>query len=176
MIQKTITDFKGQEYFDHFFDSYAEKFRLSPDLDTKTKDILIWLAWKENNFPAFKFFMTEFSNNLSEEKYATSLWQNRIGHFYLKYGDIENAINHFLIGVKEFQNVEYLGLLYAGLSMAYYRSNNRKLAEKYVSKANLVARNQDNIELNSYIIRLENLMGKSSAYGSNLAVPNLATE
>lgn len=162
MIQKTTTDFKGQEYFDHFFKNYGEKFDLSEELNTKTMDILIWLSWKENNFPAFKFFMIEFSDTLSKEKYATSLWQNRLGHFYLKYGDIENAINHFLIGVREFQNVEYLGLLYAGLSMAYKKSNNQKLAEKYFEKANLIAHNQANIELNNYVIRLENLLRKTT--------------
>ncbi len=164
MIQKTTIDFKGQQYFDYFFDCYGEKFGLSEELDTKTMDILIWLSWKENNFPAFKFFMATFGDTLSKEKYSTSLWQNRIGHFYLKYGDIENAISHFLIGVKEFQNVEYVGMIYAGLSMAYHRSNNHTLAEKYFTKASLVARNQSNIELNSYIIRLGNLLNKAGEY------------
>lgn len=157
-LEPTTVDFKGAQYLKYFLDKYGGKFDLSENLDAKAKDILIWLSWKENNFPAFKFFMTEFQDVLSDYKYGTSLWQNRIGQFYLKYGDVEKAIHYFKKGIEEFQNVEYVGLLYAGLSMAYYRKGNDKLVSKYYSKASLVASAFNNTELNAYLIRLKTLI------------------
>lgn len=100
-IQQYI-DLGGMDYLISYFKERAERFGMDKKIDNSTKDALIWLAWKRNNFEYFTIFMTEFKDVLTTKRYASAYWQNRFGQFYLKHKDYQNAIKHFNEGLTKY--------------------------------------------------------------------------
>ena len=76
------------------------------------------MAWNRDNFEHFSFFMEEFKDVLSTKRYASAYWQNRLGQFYLKHKDYDNAIKHFEIGLKDYPNTKYDDAMKEGLKTA----------------------------------------------------------
>ena len=105
-------------YLESYFKERAKRFGGEDKIDNPTKDRLIWLAENHDNFKYFSFFMTEFSDVLSTERYASAYWQNRFGQFYLKYKDYDNAIKHFEIGIKKYPNTQFDEPMKKGLEAA----------------------------------------------------------
>ncbi len=116
-IQQYI-DLGGMDYLTSYFEERAKRFGMDKQIDNSTKDALIWLAWKRNNFEYFAFFMTEFEEVLTTERYASAYWQNRFGQFYLKHEDYQNAINYFEVGLAKYPNSPFEKEMQEGLIQA----------------------------------------------------------
>ncbi|MTI87728.1 MAG: esterase [Balneolaceae bacterium] len=81
---KEFFDEGGIEALEKYFQERSERFGTDPAIDASTKNSLIWLAWRTDDFRSFKYFMEEFDDVLSTRRYASAYWQNRLGQFYLK--------------------------------------------------------------------------------------------
>lgn len=153
MDYASIAEFKelgGLPHLQQYFKERGERFGTDPNVDDATKNTLIWLSWKRDNYESFKFFMEEFEEVLSTRRYASSYWQNRLGQFYLKNEDFQPAIGHFTKGIEEFPDDRYMAAMHAGLGKAYSAANKRKLAKANFRKAIDFAREQSDPELATY--------------------------
>lgn len=121
-IQQYI-DLGGMNYLTSYFKERAMRFGGDGTIDNSTKNTLIWLAWKRNNFKYFKLFMNEFEDVLTTKRYASAYWQNRFGQFYLKHKDFQNAIKHFNIGLDKYPNSRFEKQMKEGLIAAKSRKN-----------------------------------------------------
>lgn len=119
-IQQYV-DLGGMDYLASYFEERAERFGLDKQIDNSTKDALIWLAWKRNNFEYFTLFMTEFKDVLTTKRYASAYWQNRFGQFYLKHKDYQNAIKYFKAGLAKYPNSQFEKEMQKGLIHAKNR-------------------------------------------------------
>ncbi|MFY0630908.1 MAG: esterase [Flavobacteriaceae bacterium] len=111
-------DMGGLDYLNTFFKKRAKRFGGDGKIDDSTKNSLIWLAWRRNNFKYFSFFMKEFKDVLSTRRYASAYWQNRLGQFYLKHKDYDNAIKYFKSGISKYPNSTFDSRMKKGLSDA----------------------------------------------------------
>jgi len=111
-------DLGGMSYLHTYFKERAKRFGMSDQIDNNTKNGLIWLAWKRNNFEYFNIFMTEFKEVLTTQRYASAYWQNRFGQFYLKHKDYQNAIKYFNTGLTKYPNSEFEEAMQKGLKEA----------------------------------------------------------
>ncbi|WP_422857962.1 alpha/beta hydrolase-fold protein [Flagellimonas sp. S174] len=116
-IQEYI-DLGGMDYLTSYFEKRAKRFGFDKQIDNSTKNALIWLAWKRDNFEYFTLFMTEFKDVLTTERYASAYWQNRFGQFYLKHKDYQNAITYFNAGLAKYPNSPFEEEMQKGLSHA----------------------------------------------------------
>ena len=116
-VQQYI-DMGGMEYLTSYFNERAERFGLDAAIDSSTKNALIWLAWKRDNFEYFQRFMTEFEDVLSTRRYASAYWQNRFGQFYLKHKDYPNAIKYFHAGLTNYPDSSFEEQMKEGLGKA----------------------------------------------------------
>jgi predicted alpha/beta superfamily hydrolase len=112
----------GIPYLKSFFKERAKRFGGNGKIDDSTKNSLIWLAWKRDNFKYFRFFMEEFKDVLKTKRYQSAYWQNRLGQFYLKHKDYKNAIAFFENGIKKFPGTQFDKKMKEGLTKA---KNNR---------------------------------------------------
>lgn len=108
----------GIPYLKSYFKERAKRFGGDSKIDNNTKNSLIWLARDRDNFEYFTFFMTEFKDVLSTERYASAYWQNRLGQFYLKHKDYKNAIRFFESGIKKYPNTQFDESMKKGLKAA----------------------------------------------------------
>jgi len=122
-------------YLESYFKERAKRFGGDGKVDNKTKDRLIWLAENHDNFEYFNFFMTEFKEVLSTERYASAYWQNRFAQFYLKYNDYNNAIKYFEYGISTYPEASELKDMYEGLSNAYQENGNDAKAKEVREKS-----------------------------------------
>jgi len=97
----------GIPYLKSFFKERAKRFGGDGTIDNSTKNSLIWLAWKRDNFKYFRFFMEEFKDVLETKRYASAYWQNRLGQFYLKHKDYKNAIKFLENGLTKYPNSQF---------------------------------------------------------------------
>ncbi|MDG3581164.1 alpha/beta hydrolase-fold protein [Galbibacter pacificus] len=116
-IQEYV-DLGGMDYLTAYFKKRAKRFDFDDQIDNDTKNMLIWLAWKRNNFEYFNFFMTKFEDVLATQRYASAYWQNRLGQFYLKHNDYENAIKYFNAGLTRYPNSKFEEQMQKGLTVA----------------------------------------------------------
>ncbi len=133
---KYYEDLGGMEYLTSYFNERGERFGFPKEVDNSTKNTLIWLAWNRDNFKYFSFFMKEFKDVLETKRYASAYWQNRLGQFYLKHKDYNNAIKHFTIGVEKYANTSRDSLMFKGLGDAYLKKGMKKKAEEAYKRAN----------------------------------------
>ncbi|WP_299158540.1 alpha/beta hydrolase-fold protein [uncultured Tenacibaculum sp.] len=97
----------GIPYLKSFFKERAKRFGGDEKIDDSTKNSLIWLAWKRDNFKYFSFFMEEFKGVLETKRYDSAYWKNRLGQFYLKHKDYKNAVIFFEKGIKKYPNSQF---------------------------------------------------------------------
>ncbi|MFC5046133.1 alpha/beta hydrolase [Aquimarina hainanensis] len=116
-IQQYV-DLGGMDYLTTYFIERAKRFWGNKKIDDNTKNGLIWLAWKRDNFKYFNVFMTEFKDVLTTERYASAYWQHRFGQFYLKHQDYENAIKYFNQGLTKYPNANFDQKMKQGLLKA----------------------------------------------------------
>lgn len=147
----------GLPYLEQYFQERGERFGLDKNIDDATKNTLIWLSWKRDNFESFEFFMKEFSEVLETSRYASSYWQNRLAQFYLKYDAYESAIDHFSNGLNNYPDDRYMATMYAGLGQAYQGMNKKKLAKANFRKAIDFARAQSDPNLAEFQSLLDNV-------------------
>lgn len=155
-----ISDFRkrgGITYLNTYFKERGERFSLSPEIDANTKNTLIWMAWKHDDFEAFKDFMTEFKDVLSTPRYASAYWQNRLGQYYLKYNDFSNAIPYFERGIKEYPDDQYMAQMYSGLGAAYLGNSDKKRAKANFKLAIQTAEKNSDDKLDFYQEQLKNV-------------------
>lgn len=160
MDYASIAEFQelgGLPYLEQYFKDRGARFGLDQNIDDATKNTLIWLSWKRDNFESFSFFMDEFSEVLDTRRYASSYWQNRLGQFYLKYADHQPAIDHFSKGISEYPDDRYMAAMHAGLGQAYLGINKKKLAKANFRKAIDFAREQSDPNLAAYQSLLDDL-------------------
>jgi len=111
-------DLGGMRYLHTYFKERAKRFGGSDQIEDNTKNGLIWLAWKRNNFKYFDVFMTEFKEVLSTQRYASAYWQHRFGQFYLKHKDYDNAVKYFNAGLTKYPNSDFEAAMQQGLLAA----------------------------------------------------------
>ncbi|TJY36046.1 alpha/beta hydrolase-fold protein [Pontimicrobium aquaticum] len=115
---KAYEDLGGLQNVKSFFKERAKRFGGEGEIDDKTKNGLIWLAWNRDNYKYFSFFMEEFKDVLSTPRYASAYWQNRLGQFYLKHKDYKNAIKFFETGLSKYPNTSFDSDMKEGLEKA----------------------------------------------------------
>lgn len=147
----------GLPYLERYFRTRGKRFDLDPEIDASTKNALIWLAWKRDDFETFKLAMDSFSEVLETRRYASAYWQNRLGQFYLKHKHYAPAITFFERGINQFPNDRYMATMHAGLGQAYQATDKRKLAKTNFKKAVRFAREQTDPSLDKYQELLEEL-------------------
>ncbi|CAM1362783.1 alpha/beta hydrolase-fold protein [Tenacibaculum xiamenense] len=131
---KEFEDMGGFEYLESYYKDRGKRFGLPSEIDDGVKNSLIWLAWKRDNFTYFKIFMEKFKDVLQTKRYQSGYWQNRLGQFYLKYKDFNNAIKHFEIGVSKYKDSKQITKIYTGLSKAYRAIGNNEKAQFFEKK------------------------------------------
>ena len=113
----------GMDYLTSYFEKRAARFGMAKKIDNSTKNGLIWLAWKRNNFEYFSLFMNEFKDVLTTRRYASAYWQNRFGQFYLKHKDDQNALKYFKAGLTNYPNSQFEKEMQIGLNDAKKRKD-----------------------------------------------------
>lgn len=141
-----------------YFEERSERFGTDPEIDNSTKNSLIWLAWKQDDFTSFDLFMTEFKEVLSTRRYASAYWQNRLGQFYLKHNDISHAIEYLQRGITQYPDPEYLALMHGSLGSAYQLDDDRSKAKNHYKQAIKCAKtNKNDDQLQAYEMKLKSL-------------------
>ena len=156
----SIKDFEergGLPYINNYFKLRGERFGLSQEIDEATKNTLIWMAWNQDEFSAFKRFITEFTNVLATPRYASAYWQNRLGQYYLKYEDFDNAIPFFERGISDYPDDQYMAQMYSGIGAAYLGKNDKKRARQNFKLAIEAAESTTDEKLNIYKEQLKNV-------------------
>jgi predicted alpha/beta superfamily hydrolase len=128
-------DMGGIPYIESFLKEREKRFGSDDSIYESTQNSLIWLGLNRDNFEYFNFFMTEFSDVLSTERYASAYWQNRLAQFYLKHKDFNNAIKYFEYGIAKYPDSAELKEMYDGLSNAYQGNGNNIKAKEYRAKS-----------------------------------------
>lgn len=154
-----------QEFYDEggmpalkaYFQSRSERFGTDPEIDASTKNSLIWLAWKQDDFASFEGFMDDFKDVLSTPRYASAYWQNRLGQFYLKYEDAPHAIEYFTRGINEYPDPEYLTVMHAGLAGGFALDGDISNAKSHYKEAIKLAKANHDQQLESYQQKLKSL-------------------
>ena len=59
----------GMPALKQYFKERGERFGLDTEINNSTKNMLIWLAWKQDDFRSFNYFMKEFEEVLSTSRY-----------------------------------------------------------------------------------------------------------
>ena len=108
----------GMSYLKSFFKERAKRFGRNKKFEQNTQNSLIWLAWNRNNFKYFSFFMEEFKEVLTTQRYASAYWQHRFGQFYLKHKDYKNAKKFFESGLSKYPNSDFDDRMKKGLNEA----------------------------------------------------------
>lgn len=140
-----------------YFKSRSDRFGTDPEIDVSTKNSLIWLAWKHDDFPSFDFFMNEFKEVLSTQRYASAYWQNRLGQFYLKYEDATHAIEYFTRGINQYPDPKFMSAMHAGLGTAYALEKNTSKAKYHYKEAIKLAKVNNDEQLQFYEMKLNSL-------------------
>ena len=151
-------DAGGLEALESYFQSRSKRFGTNPEIDNSTKNSLIWLAWKHDDFAAFDLFMTEFEEVLATRRYASAYWQNRLGQFYLKYNDATHAIEYFGRGISQYPDPKFLEAMHAGMGSSYTLTGDKAKAKVHLKEAIKLAKADNHPEkLKEYQSRLKNL-------------------
>lgn len=154
---KEFYDEGGLEALEHYFKERSERFGTAPEIDRSTKNSLIWLAWKSDDFPSFKMFMEEFKDVLTTRRYASAYWQNRLGQFYLKYDHADHAVEYFSRGIDQYPDPKYMARMHAGLSDAYTILDNKAKAKTHLKMAIKHAKANSDDQLPEYEKKLKEL-------------------
>ncbi len=125
----------GMAYLKDYYKKRGERFGFSTDIDDSAKNSLIWLAWKHNNFEAFKSFMTAFEEVLSTRRYDSAYWQNRFAQFYLKHNDLDKAVYYFRQGISKYPEANRIAVMHHGLGKAYLMKKDKKSALQHFETA-----------------------------------------
>jgi predicted alpha/beta superfamily hydrolase len=150
---KQYEEFGGIPAIKKYFKERADRFGFLENIDDSTKNTLIWLAWKRDNFEYFDLFMTEFKDVLQTKRYQSEYWQNRLGQYYLKYKKYDQAIIFFNKAKDEF---EQTAQIYNGLGRAYLAKKDKELAiENFKMAIDLAIKNSDD-KLRDYQSDLNN--------------------
>lgn len=150
---KQYEEFGGIPAMQKYFKERASRFGFSEEIDDSTKNTLIWLAWKRDNFEYFDFFMTEFKDVLETNRYQSEYWQNRLGQFYLKYKKYDQAIELFNKAKDKFEKT---ARVYNGLGQAYLGKKDKKQAIDHFKIAVDIAKINSDEKLDIYQANLTN--------------------
>lgn len=155
---KEFYDEGGLEALENYFEVRSKRFGTDPEIDASTKNSLIWLAWKHDDFASFKLFMTEFADVLITRRYASAYWQNRLGQFYLKYRDAAHAIKYFERGINQYPDTRYMEVMHAGLGSSYAILSDKSKAKEHYRKAIQLAREKDDTkQIQAYQAKLKSI-------------------
>jgi len=154
---KEFYDEGGLPALKAYFKARSERFGTDPNIDASTKNSLIWLAWKQDDFASFDLFMNEFKDVLSTPRYASAYWQNRLGQFYLKYEDAAHAIEYFTRGLNEYPDPKFMTVMHAGLGGAYALENEVSKAKAHYREAIKLAKANNDDQLQAYEMKLKSL-------------------
>lgn len=127
----------GMDYLSRYFSQRGKRFGLATTVPESTKNHLIWLAWKNDNYQYFERFMTRFKDVLSTKRYDSSYWQNRFARFYLKHGNVATAQQFFERAVIKYPNQP---TLYQGLGKVYLAQGQRDIAKEHFINALMLAK------------------------------------
>lgn len=147
----------GLKGLKNYFQGRSERFGTDPAIDNSTKNSLIWLAWKHDDFASFDYFMTEFADVLTTKRYASAYWQNRLGQFYLKNEDADHAIEYFTRGIEKYPDDKFMAKMHAGLGKSYQLKNDKSKAISSLKKAIKLAKISNDSQLEDYQLLLKSL-------------------
>jgi len=150
-------DLGGMTYLKQYFQARGERFGFSTEIDNSTKNSLIWLAWKRDDFESFSYFMDEFADVLSTPRYASAYWQNRLAAFYLKHNDLDHAILYYQAGISKYPDPQRLAKMHYGLGKAFLQKEDTKQAKSQFEKAVKLAKKHADPDLAQYQKQLSQL-------------------
>jgi predicted alpha/beta superfamily hydrolase len=122
----------GMDNLKSYFAKRGERFGFPAEIDSSTKNHLIWLAWNHDNFEYFEVFMSAFKDVLTTKRYDSVFWQNSFGRYYLKHGNLKIAQQYFANAIVKFPDT---ALLHQGLGKVYVAKGNTELARENFAKA-----------------------------------------
>ena len=131
----------GIPFLTQYFKSRGIRFNQPTEISEGTKNTLIWLAWKRDNFEYFKMFMSAFSDVLTTPRYDSAYWQNRFGRFYLKHGELDTAKDYFQKAIVNYPNTLSL---HEGLAQVFKAQGDTAGAQaQYLKAIALAEQSQD---------------------------------
>lgn len=153
---KNVNDFTekgGLNYVKEFYKKRAKKYGVSEDMGQWGRSILVRLAIRENHFATFELLMNEFK----KDNFIENLRDWQIGSYAKIYLDNNRANEAILLYTKiTKKNPESPGAL-NGLGKAYLAKGNRKKAIDFFKKAIKYAKKNQNQNLTTYKLDLENI-------------------
>jgi len=153
---KNVNDFTtkgGLSYVKEFYKKRAKRYNISEDMGQWGMYILVRLAVRENHFATFELLMNEFKKTNFIENLGN--WQlGSYAKVYLDNNKPNEAIEFYTKIAKK--NPESPGAL-NGLGKAYLAKGNRKKAINFFKKAIKHAEKNENPNLNTYKLDLENI-------------------
>jgi len=137
----------GMSYLTDYFVKRSKRFGVSPNIPNGTKNHLIWLSWKQDNYEYFDKFMVAFSDVLLTKRYDSIFWQNNFGRFYLKHKNLNAAKHYFDKAIIKFPDS---ALLHQGLAKVYLAKGEADFARQSFSQAIILAKASNDIKLSEY--------------------------
>ena len=140
----------GMPELKRYFQERGERFGLDTAVSASTKNMLIWLAWKQDDFESFQYFMDEFEEVLTTRRYASAYWQHRLGSYYLANDHFQEAIQYFTKGIEQYPDRAYLSAMYAKRGEAFAQLGDRVKAKKDLKLAISIAEEHQEDALEDY--------------------------
>ena len=153
LVFSSIDEFNkigGMSYLENYFSDRAKRFGFDAKIDDSTKNSLIWLAWNRDDFESFQLFMEKFKDVLVTQRYDSAYWQNRFAQFYLKHGDLDNAIAYFTNGINKYPEAQQQALMNSGIAKAYFEKKETEKSIAFIKKAVDLATEQSDSHLQDY--------------------------
>jgi len=152
---KEFKDAGGIEYLKLHYKQRGIRYGLPTEIHSSTKNYLLILAYRENDYSVFKLLLEEFEGYL--ESYTRDNWIDSFARFALKNKELDRALEIFNLGLKKFpQSADIIN----GLGNLYKAKGDLKKAKTYYQQAINIAKNSDSSYsryLNEYQADLDNL-------------------
>tara|TARA_Y100001949_G_C15966686_1_gene321876 strand:+ start:159 stop:1385 length:1227 start_codon:yes stop_codon:yes gene_type:complete len=154
---REFTERGGLPELKRYFQERGERFGLDTAVSASTKNMLIWLAWKQDDFESFRYFMNEFEEVLSSRRYASAYWQHRLGSYYLVNDHFQEAIQYFTTGIEQYPDQTFLSAMYAKRGKAFAQLGDLIRAKKDLKTAISIAGEHHEDALEEYKVLLKQL-------------------
>lgn len=140
----------GLDYVEKYYQQRGKQYGLAPQISYRGMWHLLRLAYDENNYSSFDFFMTHFQKNGFMEQ-VTAGWGFSYTQFYLRHKKASKAISLYQGLVKRFpQSAKMMN----ALGDAYWAAEKHSFAKKSYQKAVKLARKNGDKNVSQYEVNL----------------------
>ncbi|WP_378184826.1 alpha/beta hydrolase [Aquimarina sp. W85] len=143
--------FGGIEKLKEHYENRASRYEISNNIHDDTKHYLLVQAHNENDFKLFDAIVKEFDGkSFIKDYYRQPRWFNRFYGFYFDNDRTEDALEILNLGLDKFSNAS---MLYFAKANHYRTLGNVKESELWYEKTIKIAKNQNESELEGYILK-----------------------